>query len=142
MTSTASGLGWDRHPGIRTGRRLRRDERATEVLCRVVGSWTVLVTTAGAAVAVAVLAHQRHAGLPAVLAVGLPVLVLAEVSLLLLATRRAERIATELALYHLEQHRRAAAVTEDIREELDRLHADIARIAAHTEVAGAWSRRS
>jgi uncharacterized membrane protein len=129
--------GWDQHPGVRTGHRLRPGEHVADVLSRVAGSWTYLIMIAvGTLVAVA--AALPHDGL----AVALSALALIEVSLVLMAARRAERIATELALYNLDQARRATAVAEDLRDELGRLHADVARIAAHTDIAGRPARRT
>jgi len=126
--------GWDQHPGVRTGRRLGSGEQAADVVCRIVGSWIYLITVV-VTVLVGVAAALRHGSLAGGLA-GLAALVLVEVSLVLMAARRAERIAIELALYNLDQARRAAAIAEDLRGEMQRLHADIARIAAYTEKAG------
>jgi hypothetical protein len=50
-----------------------------------------------------------------------------------MAGRRADRNTTEAALYDLDQSRRATAVAEDLRAEVQRLHDDLARIAAQTE---------
>jgi len=130
--------GWDQHPGVRTGRRLRPGEHVVDVFCRVAGSWTYLIMVgiavlAGVAVA---LSHDSRAGGLTRLDVGLSALVLAAVSLVLMAARRAERIATELALYNLDQARRATAIAEDLREEMARLHTDVARIAAYAEKEG------
>ena len=130
--------GWDQHPGVRTGRRLSPGEHAADVLCRVAGSWIYLISMVVMIGVVAVVAvTQSH---PAGGGVGLVGLALVQVSVVLMAARRAERIATELALYNLDQARRAAAVAEDLRGEMQRLHADIARIAAYTEKAGHPSR--
>lgn len=123
--------GWDQHPGVRTGRRLRRGEQATDLVCRIAGSWIYLIAVI-VTVLVGVAAAQQHGSL----AGGLAGLALVEVSLILVAARRAERIAMELALYNLDQARRTAAIAEELRGEMQRLHADIARIAAYTEKAG------
>lgn len=130
--------GWDQHPGVRTGRRLSSGEHAADVLGRVAGSWIYLISVFVmiGVVAVAAVTQSHLAGV----GVGLVVLAPVQVSVVLMAARRAERIATELALYNLDQARRAAAVAEDLRGEMKRLHADIARIAAYTEKAGQPSR--
>jgi len=129
---------WDQHPGVRTGRRLGRGEHVADLLCRVAGSWTylIVVTVAVLAGAAAALHHDSGADGLARLGVGLASLALAQVSLLLMVARRAERIAGELALYDLDQARRATAIAEDLRGEMQRLHADVARIAAYSEKAG------
>jgi hypothetical protein len=118
--------GWDQHPAVRTGRRLRRGERAADRVLRVAGSWQFLTVTTVVVVA----------GLRLGWTTGVSVLALVEVSLMLVALRRADRIAVELALHHLDQARRAAAVAEDLREQMTQLHAEIARVAAITERAG------
>lgn len=123
--------GWDQHPGVRTGRRLRRGERTADRIARTTGSWPLLIMIAAVIIAGVVVALLP--GNHALLAVGLPAAALVEVSLLLLAVWRAERIAVELALYHLDQARRAAAVTEELRAQMDRLHAEIARVSALAE---------
>jgi hypothetical protein len=135
--------GWDQHPGVRTGRRLRPGERIADVFCRVAGPWAYLIMIAAGVLAgaAAALPHDSHAGGLTRLGVGLSALALVEVSLMLMAGRRAERIATELALYNLDQARRATAIAEDLRGEMERLHADVARIAAHTEKAGYAARQ-
>ncbi|GGK73506.1 hypothetical protein GCM10012284_04250 [Mangrovihabitans endophyticus] len=91
---------------------------------------------------VEVVPSDRNDAALAGLAVGLSAFALIGTALVLLAARRAERIAIELALYHLDQGRRAAAVAEDLRDEMERLHTDLARIAAHADIAGQPGRRS
>lgn len=130
--------GWDQHPGVRTGRRLRPGEHVAEVFCRVAGSWAyhVLVVVGVLVAAAVALSADRQVDAVTCLAVGVSALALIEVSLVPVAARRAERIAAELALYDLDQVRRANAVAEDLRREMQRMHADIARIAAYSERAG------
>jgi hypothetical protein len=87
------------------------------------------------AITVAVaLAIRRDAGSGEVarLSLVLSGLALLEVSVVLMATRRRERNSAEAALYDLDQSRRATAVAEDLRGEVERLHADLARLAAQT----------
>ena len=137
------GQSWDQHPGVRSGRRLGPGEHAAYVFCRVAGSWTYLITVTVTLVAGAA-AALPHGG-PGVLArlgACLAALALVEVSLVLMAARRAERIAVELALYDLDQARRASAIAEDLRGEMQRLHAELARIAAYTEKVGHPARHS
>jgi uncharacterized membrane protein len=127
--------GWGPHPGVRSGTRLTIGERAAEVVLRAAGSWTYLAAlTVAIAVAVAtVVGRDDRAGPVALLSLVLSALALLEVSLVLMAARRAERTTTEAALYDLDQGRRATAVAEDLRGEVQRLHADLARIAAQAE---------
>jgi hypothetical protein len=127
--------GWDAHPGVRTGRRLSIGERATDLVLRGTASWTWLGLLAGAATVTVVLAIQRDDGAGAVarLSLVLSALALLEVSVVLMAARRRERNAAEAALYDLDQSRRATAVAEDLRAEVERLHTDLARVAAQAD---------
>ena len=130
--------GWDAHPGVRSGRRLGPGDRATDLVCRAAGSWRYLfLLAAGIAAAVLLTApHDRRAGAVDLLALGLSAVALLEVTVVLMAARRHDRTTTELALYDLDQSRRSTAVAEDLRAEVQRLHADLARIAAQTERLG------
>jgi len=141
-SETSGRHGWDRHPGVRTGRRLRTGERAADLVCRVVGSWTYLIVVAAVvpAGAAAAWALDRHVDGWVFLAAGLSALALVQMSLVLVAARRADRIASELALYRLDQSRRAAAIAEDVRDDLARLHDEIARLAAQAAVTSRTAR--
>src|SRR6185369_7334450 len=75
------------------------------------------------------------------LAAGLAAVAALEVPAVLVAARRSERITRELALYQLDQGRRAAALAEDVRAEMQRLRDDVARLAAHADIAGYPARR-
>jgi hypothetical protein len=130
--------GWDRHPAIRSGRRLRPGERAVDLACRAAGSWpyaALLLAAVGAGTVVAV-SSDRRAGAVALLGLGLSTLALLEITLGLMGAGRARRTATEVASYHLDQARRSAAATEELRGEVLRLHTDFAWIAASAEKAG------
>jgi uncharacterized membrane protein len=126
--------GWARHPGVRTGSRLTPGERATDLIVRGAASWTWLALLATAITVAVVLAIRRDGGSGEVarLSLVLSGLALLEVSVVLMATRRRERNSAEAALYDLDQSRRATAVAEDLRGEVERLHTDLARIAAQT----------
>jgi len=132
---THSRAGWARHPGVRSGRRLTPGERSADVVVRVVGTWSYLLVLAGAIVVAAAVAvaRDRRAEAVTVLSLVLSAVALIEVSLVLMAGRRAERNTTEAALYDLDQGRRAAAAAEDVRGEVQRLHEEVARIAAQAE---------
>lgn len=131
MSSDERPPGWARHPGVRTGRRLRFGERAADRLWRAAGSWSYLAVVLAAVVLALVLSVRA-----ALLGVGLSALALGEVSLVLMAERRIERNLAEAALHDLDQGRRATAVAEDLRAEVQRLHVDLARIAARVDRAG------
>jgi len=136
-------FGGDQHPGVRAGRRLRPGERAGDLLCRAAGSWAYLIALTLAILfgAAAVLLQNRSAEAAIWLAAGLAAVAALEVPAVLVAARRSERIARELALYQLDQSRRAAAVAEDLRGEMQRLRDDVARLAAHADIAGYPARR-
>ena len=127
--------GWARHPGVRTGRRLSPGERSADVIVRVAGTWGYLLALLALIVAVGALAVARdqRTGAVALLSLVLSAVALIEVSLVLMAGRRAERNHTEAALYDLDQGRRATAVAEDLRGDVQRLHDELARIAARVE---------
>jgi uncharacterized membrane protein len=123
--------GADRHPGDQPGGR----ERTTDLVCRAIGSWPyIAVLTAGIAVAATVAAPGGSRPV-ALVGLGVSALAAAEVPVVLLAGRRAERIAADIAHHHLDQGRRAAAVAEELRAEMRRVQAELARIAAQIEIA-------
>ena len=136
-------FGWEQHPGVRAGRRLRPGERAGDLLCRAAGSWTYLIALTVAVLfgAVVVVLQNRSAEAAIWLAAGLAAVAALEVPAVLVAARRSERINRELALYQLDQSRRAAAIAEDLRAEMQRLRDDVARLAAHADIAGYPARR-
>lgn len=127
--------GWARHPGVRSGQRLTAGERTADVVLRIAGTWRYLLVLAAAIVVAAAVAvaNDEHAGAVAVLGLVLSAVALIEVSLVLMAGRRAERNTTEAALYDLDQGRRATAVAEDLRGEVRRLHEELARVVAQAE---------
>jgi uncharacterized membrane protein len=125
--------GWEAHPGVRSGARLRRGERAADLARDLLGSWpcvgvvVVLVTITTTLVQ----RHGHHLG--AVLALVVSGLALITVSLVLMAIRRIDRAASEQALYALGMARRAQAVTEEILTEVDQINAGLVRVAARIE---------
>jgi hypothetical protein len=135
--SLRPGRGWELHPGVRSGRRLTRSERAADLARSTVGSWTfliVLVVLLAAGFTAAATLDGR-AGLAAMFAMALSGLALVEISLVLIVARRADRMASELALHDLDHERRAAAVADELRDEVERLRADLARLAARVETS-------
>ncbi|WP_045875153.1 hypothetical protein [Pseudofrankia sp. DC12] len=127
--------GWDRHPGVRSGRQLPVRERVSDRLCRAAGSWGYATfLTGGIAVATALpVLHDGRAGPVAIAGLMLASLALLEVWLVLMVARRAERIAADVALHDLAQARRAGAAAEEMRGEIQHLRSDLARLAANLE---------
>ncbi|HEV7655618.1 MAG TPA: hypothetical protein VGP36_12925 [Mycobacteriales bacterium] len=133
--SGADAPGIDPHPGVRSGQRLPAGERAADLLCRAGGSWAyVSLVAAGIAVA-AVLAVPGGSRSVTLVGLGLSALAALEVAVALMASRRAGRIAAEIAQYQLDQGRRAGAAAEELRADMGRLYTELARIAALTEIA-------
>jgi uncharacterized membrane protein len=135
ILSGADAAEMDPHPGVRSGRQLRAGERAADQLCRAGGSWTyVSLVAAGIAVA-AVVAVPGGSRTVMLVCFGMSALAALEVAVALMASRRAGRIAAEIAQYQLDQGRRAGAAAEELRADMGRLYAELARIAAKTEIA-------
>jgi hypothetical protein len=117
---------------VRSAGRLSPGERAANRARNGLGSWTFAGTTAvliAVAAAVAVRSDDR-AGPVAILGLALFGFAVVELSLVLMAARSADRAAAEVAVYDLEWDRRAAAVIDDVRDEVARLRADVARLTA------------
>jgi uncharacterized membrane protein len=138
---TLAGLrrrrGWELHPGVRSHDRLSVRERAADVARDVVGSWTFAVA-ASVLVAVGIVVAVRHdgqAGPVAVLGLVLSGLALVGLSAVLMAAGRADRIAGEVALHQLDSDRRAAAGIGEVRDEVEQLRAEVARLTARLETA-------
>jgi uncharacterized membrane protein len=122
------GGGADRSPGA--------GDRTADLLCRAVGSWAYLAVLAtGIAVAAGVAVPAGGSRPVALVGLGVSALAATEVPVVLLAGRRAERIAADVAHHHLDQGRRVAAVVEELRAEMRRVQAELARIAVQTEIA-------
>jgi uncharacterized membrane protein len=135
ILSGAGAPDMDPHPGVRSRQQLRAGERAADQLCRAGGSWTyVILVAAGIAVA-AVVAVPGGSRAVMLVCFGMSALAALEVAVALVASRRAGRIAAEIAQYQLEQGRRAGAAAEELRADMGRLYTELARIAAKTEIA-------
>jgi hypothetical protein len=129
--------GWELHPGVRSDADLSTGERAVDRICDALGSWMVLAAAAvlvGAAIGASV-AYDDRAGPAAVVGVVLGGLAVLQLVLVLMTTRRADRIAAELALYDLESIRRAAAGIHEIRDELAELRGDLAQLVARLDTS-------
>jgi len=137
--SLRPGRGWELHPGVRSGRRLTRGERAADVARNIVGSWTFLLALilllAAVVAAAATGAWLVSTFGVALFGLALTGLALVGVSLLLIVARRADRTASEWALHELEHARRTAAAVDELRAEVERLRAELARLAARVETA-------
>jgi uncharacterized membrane protein len=117
--------GWEAHPGVRSGTRLTRGERAADLARDMLGSWPYV----GVVVVLTITAMATERRLAPVMAG----LALVAVSLVLMATRRIDRAASEQALYALGMARRAEAVTEEILNEVDQVSIGLVRVAARIE---------
>ncbi|WP_328992768.1 hypothetical protein OG394_00815 [Kribbella sp. NBC_01245] len=109
------------------GSKLGRRGRAADLA----GSWVFLAVTGllcGASLMAA--RPDRRVVAVAILSVVLSGLAVVELSIVLMTTRRTDEVAAEVALFDLESSRRAAAAVEDLRDEVERLRADLARLTA------------
>jgi uncharacterized membrane protein len=133
--SARGEAGWDRHPGVRSGPRLTVGERTADLVSRAAGTWIYLTLLAAAIVVAGIVGvwQDDRAGAVAILSLALSALALIEISLVLMACRRVDRNTNEAALYDLDQSRRATAVAEDLRGEVQRLHEDLSRLTAQAE---------
>jgi len=129
--SGARGGAADPSPGQRPG----AGERTTDVVSRAVGSWAYLALLAAGITVAAAVAVPGGSRPVALVGLGVSALAAVEVPIVLMAGRRAERIAADVAHHHLDQGRRVAAVAEELRVEMRQLHDQLARIAAQTEIA-------
>jgi uncharacterized membrane protein len=129
--------GWELHPGVRSEARLSLAERAADRARDGLGSWTFVVAAAVLVSAGVVMAvrYDDHVGTVAVLALVLSGVAVVELSLVLMTARRTDQSAAELAVYDLESDRRAAAEVAVLRDELEWLRGDLARLAARVETS-------
>jgi hypothetical protein len=143
---TLAGLlrrrGWELHPGVRSHARLSVSERAADTARDVAGSWTFVVAAGGwAAVGIVeAVQHDRQVGPVAVLGLVLSGMALVGLSLVLMAARRADRIAGEVAVHQLDSDRRAAAGIEELRDEVEQLRGDLAWLTARLETSAGRAR--
>ncbi len=105
-------------------------ERAADGVRDALGSWpflAVAVALVGVGIDAAV-AYDDRAGPAAALGLVLGGLAVVELLLVLMAVRRADRTAGELALHELESMRRAAAGIHEVRDDVAALREDVARL--------------
>jgi hypothetical protein len=125
--------GWELHPAVRSNDRLGRRERAAALVRDVVGTWPFIAVTS--LLCAGTLVVVRPGGAIAILSVVLSGLAVVELSVVLMATRRTDEVAAEVALFDLESDRRAAAAVEDLRDEVERLRGDLARLTARLQTS-------
>ena len=131
----SSRAGWAR-PAPRAAARHDRGERAAAVARDLLGSWSCLgamliLVVAGAATAGL---HDQRAGAFATLILFVSVLTLAAVSLVLMATRRLDRITDERACHDRDSARRSQAVSEEILGQIEEINSGLARLTARVEI--------
>jgi uncharacterized membrane protein len=127
--------GWELHPGVRSDDELSVGERAADGVRDALGSWpflAVAVALVGVGIDAAV-AYDDRAGPAAALGLVLGGLAVVELLLLLMAVRRADRTAGELALHELESMRRAAAGIHEVRDDVAALREDVARLVVRID---------
>jgi uncharacterized membrane protein len=97
------------------------------------GSWTAATVGAGLFGVGIVLTVRRDAatGTSVVLS-GLAVVAL---SIVLMTSKRLDDTAAQVALYDLESDRRAAVAIEELRDEVERLRGDLARLTARVQTS-------
>lgn len=111
-------------------------ERAVDGVRDALGSWPFLalaVALVGAGIGAA-LAHDGRAGPAVALGLILGGIAVVQLLLVLMATRRADRTAAELARNELESIRRAAAGIDDVRNEVVQVREDLARLIARLDI--------
>ncbi|TDB83046.1 hypothetical protein E1264_30025 [Actinomadura sp. KC216] len=128
----------------RSAARLGPAERAADLVVGALGSWAgagmVVVLVVAAATAAA--RDDHRAGPVAVVALAVSARALLEVALVLVAVRRHDDNAAGHARAGVDAARRSAALAEEHTRELERLRAEVARLAARVETAGHASRRA
>ena len=128
--------GRELHPGVRSDPELSVGERAVDGVRDALGSWPFLalaVALVGAGIGAA-LAHDGRAGPAVALGLILGGIAVVQLLLVLMAARRADRTAAELARNELESIRRAAAGIDDVRDEVVQVREDLARLIARLDI--------
>lgn len=124
--------GWELHPGV--GTKLGQRGTAAVLIRDLVGNWVFLAVAGVLCVASLMAARpDRRVVVVAILSVVLSGLAVVELSIVLMTARRTDEVAAEVALFDLESDRRAAAAVEDLRDEVERLRADLARLTARLQ---------
>ena len=117
------GLGHWRHPAVRTGDQLSIGERAADAMRNKMGSWAFVF---GALVFLAIwMAANGHHGFDpypfVLLNLVLSCLAALQGAILLIAAKRSDQIASELAQHDFSTDQQAAQRIEQLHEHLDQL---------------------
>jgi hypothetical protein len=124
---------WDLHPGVQSSGELTRRDRAADLAADLLGTWTAAAAgTCLAVVGIVFTVRRDDAAAVTVVLSGLAVVAL---SILLMTARRRDQINAEVALYDLESDRRVAVAIEELRDEVERLRGDLARLTARLQTA-------
>jgi uncharacterized membrane protein len=118
---------WHRHPGVRTGERLTRGERAADRLRNVMGSWGFVF------VALAFLAGwmigNRDVGFDPypfiLLNLILSCLAAMQGAILLIAAKRSDQIASELAMHDYETNVEADRIIKAVHQLTSEIHQQV-----------------
>jgi uncharacterized membrane protein len=120
QTTPAKRLGWHVHPHVRSGTRLTLGERAADAMRNGMGSWAFVFC----AVAFLVLwtAVNRNSGFDKypfiLLNLLLSCVAALQGAILLIAAKRSDQIASELAQHDYETDSKAEQLVEGLRDEL------------------------
>lgn len=123
-------MNWHHHPGVRSGEHLTLGERAADAMRNGMGSWPFVFSALGFLGAWMVF-NGRHGFDPypfILLNLVLSCLAALQGAILLIAAKRADTIASELAKHTLDIDQETLALTREIREltaKIDRLTTEI-----------------
>ncbi|WP_188190147.1 DUF1003 domain-containing protein [Nonomuraea sp. SYSU D8015] len=123
---------WARHPGVRTGSQLTLGERAADRTRLVMGSWPFVLTFLGV-LAVWIVGNGRHGFDPypyILLNLVLSCLAGLQASVLLIAARRSDQVASELAMHDYQTVQATATAIAALRADVADLSAQLARVEA------------
>ncbi|MFI7700107.1 DUF1003 domain-containing protein [Nonomuraea sp. NPDC049480] len=123
---------WMRHPGVRTGGRLTLGERAADRTRLVMGSWPFVLTFL-ALLVVWIIGNGRHGFDPypyILLNLVLSCLAGLQASVLLIAARRSDQVASELATHDYQTDQGTAMAIAALRADVADLSVQLARVEA------------
>jgi len=128
---------WNFHPAVRSGDERTLGERAADAMRHGMGSWPFVFTFMGLMVAwmsYNSISHKPFDVYPFILLnLMLSTLAGLQGAILLIAAKRADRIASELAAYHLEVSEHANAELADLKE----IIADVKHMMAKLDIMNA-----
>jgi len=146
LSRRAAAHRWTGHPGVRSGEELTAGERAADRLRNGMGSWTFVF--AALAFLGAWMALNRSAGFDPfpfiLLNLVLSCLAALQGAILLIAAKRSDQIASELARHDYEADTHTRDVVEHLSEEIAALRAERSQLPAlvdHREDGEMRSRR-